>query len=114
MIVLADTSIRMDHFRRGDLRLAQYLDRGDVVMHPFVIGELVLGNVPKIAEVIEDLQTLPKAEVAGNEEVLRFISHRKLSGSAAVGLAPETLLWTRGRRLNAVAQSLSLAVEIRE
>ena len=48
MMVLADTSIWIDHFRRSDLRLTRFLDRGDVVMHPFVIGELVLGYVPRI------------------------------------------------------------------
>jgi hypothetical protein len=124
MNVLVDTSIWIDHFRRGDLRLAQYLDRGEVVMHPFIIGELVLGHLPKIADMIEDLQTLAKAGLAGNDEVITFISQRKLSGSgigyvdahllAAAALVPETLLWTRDKRLNAVAQSLSLAVEIRE
>ena len=49
VMVLADTSIWIDHFRRSDLRLAQFLDRGDIAMHPFVIGELLLGHVPKIA-----------------------------------------------------------------
>jgi len=124
MIVLADTSVWIDHFRRSDPRLARYLDRGDVVMHPFVIGELVLGSVPRIAEMIEDLQTLPKANLAGPDEVLKFIAHRKLSGSgigyvdahllAAAALVPETFLWTRDKRLHAAARSLSLAAEIRE
>jgi predicted nucleic acid-binding protein len=124
MIVLADTSIWIDHFRRGDLKLAQFLDRGDVVMHPFVIGELALGHVPKFAEMIDDLQTIPKAIVANADEVLIFISDRKLSGSgigyvdahllAAAALGPETLVWTRDKRLNAVAQSLSLAAKIGE
>jgi predicted nucleic acid-binding protein len=123
-MILADTSIWIDHFRRSDLRLARLLDRGDVVMHPFVIGELVLGYVPRIAEMIEDLRTLPKAIVAGTDEVLKFIAHRKLSGSgigyvdahllAAAALGLETCLWTHDKRLNAAAQSLSLAAEIRE
>ena len=123
MIVLADTSIWIDHFRRGDLKLAQFLDRGDVVMHPFVIGELALGHVPKFAEMIDDLQTIPKA-MANADEVLKLISDRKLSGSgigyvdahllAAAALGSETLVWTRDKRLNAVAQSLSLAAKIGE
>jgi predicted nucleic acid-binding protein len=123
-MILADTSIWIDHFRRSDLRLARLLDRGDVVMHPFVLGELALGYVPRIAEMIEDLRTLPKAIVADTDEVLKFIAHRKLSGSsigyvdahllAAVALAPETFLWTGEKRLHAAAQSLSLAAEIQE
>jgi predicted nucleic acid-binding protein len=123
-MILADTSIWIDHFRRSDLRLGRFLDRGDVVMHPFVLGELALGYVPRIAEMIEDLRTLPRAIVADTDEALKFIAHRKLSGSgigyvdahplAAVALAPETFLWTRDKRLHTAAQSLSLAAEIQE
>jgi predicted nucleic acid-binding protein len=124
MMVLADTSIWIDHFRRSDLRLAQLLERGDVAMHPFVIGELLLGRVPRIAEMIDDLNTLPKATVASPDEVLTFIAARRLPGSgigyvdahllAAAALTPEASIWTRDKRLLAAAQSLSLAAEIRE
>jgi hypothetical protein len=124
MMVLADTSIWIDHFRRRDLRLAQFLDRGDIIMHPFVIGELLLGYVPKIAEMIDDLTALPKAIVASADEVLQFISDRKLPGSgigyvdahllAAAALTPEASIWTRDKRLLAAAQLLSLAADVRE
>jgi predicted nucleic acid-binding protein len=123
-MILADTSIWIDHFRRGDLGLVRFLGRGEIVMHPFVLGELALGFVPRIAAMMEDLRTLPKAIVADPDEVLRFIAHRRLSGSgigyvdahllAAVALAPETRLWTRGRRLHTAALSLALAAEIQE
>jgi predicted nucleic acid-binding protein len=123
-MILADTSIWIDHFRRSDSRLARFLDHGDVVMHPFVLGELALGYVPKIAEMIEDLRTLPKAAVADPDEVLEFIAHRALSGSgigyvdahllASAALAPETFLWTRDKRLHTAAHSLSLAADIQE
>jgi len=122
MMVLADTSIWMDHFRRGDRQLVQFLDRGDVVMHPFVIGELALGSVSKSTPMMDDLHDLPKAIVANMDEILKFIIDRKLSGSgigyvdahllAAAALASETFVWTRDKRLQAVAQSLSLAAEI--
>ena len=92
-------------------------------MHPFVIGELLLGHVPKIAEMFDDLEKLPKATVASAHEVLEFISSRKLSGSgigyvdahllAAAALTPETFVWTRDKRLLAAAQLLSLAADIR-
>jgi predicted nucleic acid-binding protein len=124
MMVLVDTSVWIDHFRRGDLRLAGFLDRGNAVMHPFVLGELTLGHLSGIAEVIDDLRRLPKAAVANTDEVLEFIVDRKLPGSgigyvdvhllAAAALVPETLVWTRDRRLLAAAQSLSLAAEFRE
>jgi predicted nucleic acid-binding protein len=124
MIVLADTSIWIDHFRRGDRQLVQFLDRGDVVMHPFVIGELALGSVTKLAAMLDDLHDLPKAAVANADETLKFITERKLSGSgigyvdahllAAAALVPETFVWTRDKRLKSVAQSLSLAADIHE
>jgi predicted nucleic acid-binding protein len=122
MMVLADTSIWIDHFRRDDRQLVQFLDRGDVVMHPFVIGELALGSVSKSAAMMDDLHDLPKAVMANTNEILKFIADRKLSGSgigyvdahllAAAALASETFVWTRDKRLHAVAQSLSLAAEI--
>jgi len=92
-------------------------------MHPFVVGELLLGNV-KITKMVDDLNALPKAAVASDVEVLKFIVERKLPGSgigyidahllAATALTPETAIWTRDKRLRAVARSLSLAAEIRK
>jgi predicted nucleic acid-binding protein len=124
MMVLADTSIWIDHFRRGDLRLAQLLDRGEVAMHPFVVGELLLGRALGADDLMGDLNTLPKTAVASFDEVLKFISDRKLPGSgigyvdahllAAAALTAETLIWTRDKRLLAVARSLSLATEMGE
>lgn len=124
MRLLVDTSIWIDHFRRGDRQLAGFLEQGDVVVHPFVIGELALGHVPRIAEMIDDLTMLPKALVATTDEVLQFISDRKLQGSgigyvdahllAATALTPETSLWTRDKRALAAAQALSLAAKIPE
>jgi predicted nucleic acid-binding protein len=123
-MVLVDTSIWIDHFRRSDSQLSRLLERGDIVMHPFTIGELLLGRVPRIAEMIDDLNILPKAVVASTDEILRFISNRKLPGSgigyvdahllAAATLTPETSVWTRDKRLLAAAQSLSLAAEFPE
>jgi len=124
MPVLADTSIWIDHFRRSNLQLAEFLHRGDIVVHPFIIGELVLGKVAKIAEMIDFLHLLPKTIVASVDEILEFIAKRKLSGSgigyvdvhllAAAALMPETLLWTRDKKLRAAAQALSLAARISE
>jgi hypothetical protein len=119
-VILADTSIWIDHFRRGDSQLVRFLERGDVLMHPFVIGELVLGKSTN-TDIVDDLGDLPKAAVATPDEIIGFITTRKLAGRgigyvdahllAAAALAPETLLWTRDRRLRAVAQSLALAFD---
>ena len=63
----------------------------------------------------DDLHTIPKAIVANTDEVLKFISDRKLSGSGIgyvdvhlpAALTSETFLWTRHKRLHAAAQLLS-------
>ena len=124
MVVLADTSIWIDHFRRSDLRLVEFLNRDEVVMHPFVAGELLLGHVSKSTAIVDDLRLLPQTKVASADEVLQFIADRKLSGSgigyvdvhllAAATLTPEAFLWTRDKRLHAAAVSLSLAAKIQE
>lgn len=124
MKVLADTSIWIDHFRRSDAALQECLDRGDVVMHPFIIGELLLGHVPRIAEMMKDLKSLPRTNVASSDEVLEFIARRELPGSgigyvdahllAAAALTPEVAVWTRDRRLLAAAQLLGLGINLPE
>lgn len=123
MMILVDTSIWIDHLRGSGRQLARLLDRGEVAMHPFVVGELVLGNV-KVTKLIDDLNALPKAAVASDGEVLEFIAERKLPGSGigyvdahllvATALTTETAIWTRDKRLLAIARSLSLAADIRE
>lgn len=122
MKVLADTSIWIDHFRRTDMQLVGLLDHGDVVVHPFVIGELLLGRVSKASDMLDELNLLPKATIASNDEVLELIVKRKLSGLgigyvdvhllASTILTVEASIWTRDKRLLAAAQSLKLAADI--
>ena len=81
MTVLADTSIWIDHFRRTEPPLVQLLDRSEVVMHPFVLGELALGHVPGIGRMIDDLSRLPQATTASANEVLKFIVGSKIVGT---------------------------------
>src|SRR5947199_3143910 len=94
-------------------------------MHPFVIGELLLGRVPRIAEMMADLKSVRSANVASSDEVLEFIARRKLPGSdigyyvdahllAAAALTPEVTVWTRDKRLQAAAQLLGLEVRLPE
>lgn len=122
MRVLADRSIWIDYFRREDPRLTSLLDQGDIVIHPFVIGELVLGRVSKISHMLDDLNTLPKATIASNDEVLELIVKRKLSGLgigyvdahllASTMLTIEASIWTRDKRLLAAAKALKLAADV--
>jgi predicted nucleic acid-binding protein len=121
-VILVDTSVWIDHLRRVDQILMDLLDRGLVVVHPFVIGELAVGDLRPRDAVLEGLQKLRRIAVADDEEVLRFIEQRRLFGHglgyidvhllAATCLTPETSLWTHDKRLSAAAEHLSLAARI--
>ena len=118
-MILVDTSVWIDHLRANDERLSQLLMDGQVLVHPFVTGELALGNLKNRDEVLMMMQDLPQATVATVAEVLRLIKMQNLFGLgigyidahllAAVTLAPGTRLWTRDRRLGAASARLGLA-----
>lgn len=115
-MILVDTSVWVDHLRRGDAVLIELLERSTVVMHPFVVGELACGTLRNRASILELLQALPVAVVATAEEVLSFVHARALHGKgigyvdvhllASVALTPNTTLWTRDARLCRVAEGL--------
>jgi predicted nucleic acid-binding protein len=121
-VILVDTSIWVDHLRVGDERLAALLDGGEVLAHPFVIGELALGNLRQRNVFLSDLLRLRQADVASDEEVLRLIEREKLFGRrigyvdahllAAARLTADTKLWTRDRTLNTTAAQLGLAAAL--
>ncbi|HYZ40478.1 MAG TPA: type II toxin-antitoxin system VapC family toxin [Stellaceae bacterium] len=118
-MILADTSVWIDHLRVGDAVLGDFLDRGRVLGHPFVTGELALGNLKQRDIVLRALRRLPQATVASHEEVLRLVKRQPLYGLgigyvdahllAAIRLTAGAKLWTRDRRLRTVAAQLGLA-----
>ena len=79
-MILVDTTVWVDHLRRGNARLVDLLERSVVVMHPFVVGELACGNLRERESILELLQDLPAAVVASPEEVLMFIERHGLHG----------------------------------
>lgn len=118
-MILVDTSVWVAHLRAGDERLAALLDSGDVLAHPFVIGELALGSLRRRDAFLDDLRDLPRAGVATDDDVLQFIERQSLFGRgigyvdahllAAARLTPEAKLWTYDRNLQRVAAELGLA-----
>ena len=120
-MILVDTSIWVDHLRSGESRLADLLDRSQVLAHPFVIGELACGNLRNRDEILRLLGDLPQSPVASSEEALHFIEHNQLMGQgigyidihllAATALAGDALLWTADKPLKKVASGLQLAID---
>jgi predicted nucleic acid-binding protein len=120
-VILVDTSVWVDHLRRRDQALAELLDLGLVLVHPFVIGELALGRFRQREIILEALLQLPRTVVATDGEVLAFISRQKLFGRGigyvdvhllvAVRLTTGSKLWTRDRRLLETAHGLRLAFD---
>ena len=121
-MILVDTSVWIDHLRRGDAELMKLLNAGQVLTHRFVIGELALGSLQNRNIVLSTLQNLPQVTVASDEEVLHFIESRALFGTgigyidahllAAVRLSPGTLIWTRDKRLLAESVRLGLCMNL--
>jgi predicted nucleic acid-binding protein len=68
-VILIDTSVWADHLRTGNARLGGLLDSGGVLGHPFVSGELALGNLRQRGFVLSALRDLPQATVATDEGV---------------------------------------------
>ena len=118
-MILVDTSVWIDHLRRGTRVLAGLLNAGRALGHPFVAGEVALGTLSARGVVLDALLNLPQATRAADEEVLRFIENERLYGLgigyvdahllAATRLTPGAALWTHDGRLAAAAERLGVA-----
>jgi predicted nucleic acid-binding protein len=118
-MILADTSVWIYYFREDLPELAERLRRSVVVMHPFVVGELACGNFSNRDATLELLQQLRSVTVAEHDEVLSFVRARKLYGRGigyvdahllAAAAIERCQLWTKDKRLHAVAVTLGVAV----
>jgi hypothetical protein len=119
-MILLDSSIWIDHLRRVETRVVEFLADGQVLVHPFVVAEVALGSLARRDVVIEVLEALPQAPIALHHEVMTLIEYERLFGlgigyidvhllaSARLSGAP---LWTRDRRLHAAADRLGVAAE---
>lgn len=121
-MILADTSVWVDYFRKGDAKLARHLDAGNIAMHPYVLIELMLGHLPNRGENLTYLELLPMTKVANEDEVRRMIAAHSLFRRgigfvdahlvASTLITPETFLWSRDRRLRNVAGELGVGAEL--
>ena len=119
-MILIDTSVWVDHLRVGNPTLVHFLEAGTVLTHPFIVGEIALGNLRQRVAVLSALSDLPGARVATDAEVLHFIDGCRLFGHgigyvdahvlAAVQLTPGAGLWTYDKHLHRAAQRLGMSL----
>lgn len=117
-MIIVDTAVWIDHLRDGDRELAWLLEHGGVLAHPWVTGELALGSLRGRDEILRLLDELPQAQVATPAELLAFIGDHELyrlgigyvdAQLLAATMLTGAVLWTRDRRLLAVAEGLGIA-----
>jgi predicted nucleic acid-binding protein len=120
-MTLVDTSVWIDHFRGAPASrgLAELLEAGEVVIHPFVRGEIALGHLGRRrAQVLRDLTLLPCVALVPDDDVLHMVEARRLAGSGigwvdahllASALHAGGVLWTHDDRLSRVVSRLGIA-----
>jgi predicted nucleic acid-binding protein len=117
-LILADTSVWIDHLRSGNKELRQHLNQAQIVIHPCIIAELALGSLQERTKILAWLDLLPQVRMAQLSEVRLMIEARRLYSLgigltdahliASVFINSSTLLWTRDKRLRTVAEGLGI------
>jgi len=121
-MILADTSIWVDHLRNRNPDMEQLLGRGQIVMHPFIVAEISLGSLRNRKRMLDDLEALLEVNVAALGEVRHMIEAHSLY-SKGIGLTdahliasclmtPGTQLWTCDSALKKVAAALGILVNL--
>jgi predicted nucleic acid-binding protein len=120
-VILVDTSVWIDHLRRGNDTLAALLEEGSVVGHPFVTGELACGSLRNRREILSLLDGLPQSMIAEHTEVLRFLESHRLMGRGlgyvdvhllASVMLEGALIWTLDKQLAEIAGRLAIAAQV--
>lgn len=116
---LIDTSVWVDHIRAAEPEVVATLRARRALMHPFVLGEIALGNLAERERTLTRLAALRRPALADDGMVFELIDRERLYGSgvgyvdahllASTLLTPQARLWTRDRRLAAAAERLGVA-----
>ncbi len=118
-MILADTSVWIDHLSKPNEVVSRLLRDKKIVLHPFVIGEIALGNLRNRQAILSNLLELRTLRVSAEQDVLSVIEINSLYGMgigyvdchllAAADLA-RARLWTTDKRLAAAAQKMGLSI----
>ena len=121
-MILADSSVWVDHFSRGNAALATVVEQQALLCHPFVVGELACGDLRPRGPRLHELQMLPSAPVMRHQEVLALIERHRLMASGiswvdahllGSTLLAGALLWTFDKPLARAAAKLSVLAQPR-
>ena len=116
-MVLVDTSVWVSHLREGEVGLEKLLVDGEVICHPFIVGELACGNLKNRLEILTYLQSLPMTILAEDEEVLKFIENNHLMGKGlgyidihliASAVLTDVPVWTFDKTLDKIAKKIGI------
>ena len=118
-MILADSSIWIDHFKVTNLALVRAIREQQLRLHPYVIGELALGSLHQRDLAIGRLNLFRQLPVAQHQDVMILIEERRLF-SRGIGyvdthllasclIAGNCKLLTRDRRLRETAEQLGIA-----
>ena len=121
-MILADTSVWVDHLRNGSAEMESCLRQGLIAMHPFIVAEISLGSLKNRRQVLADMEALLEVKVAQLSEVREMIEVRGLYSKgigltdahmiASCLLTPGTQLWTRDAAMGKVALALGVLANL--
>ena len=117
-MVIVDTSVWVDHLRRKNARLIDVLQQQHILQHPYVTGELALGQLQQRTKILGYLDALPEAPLANNAELRQLIEEQEIF-ALGIGLIDAHLLasamlaraslWTLDKKLVQIARAMGLA-----
>ncbi|MGC1461189.1 MAG: type II toxin-antitoxin system VapC family toxin [Terracidiphilus sp.] len=121
-MILADTTVWVEHLRSHNREMERCLNTGQIAMHPFVVAEIALGSLQNRRKRLEDMESLLSVEVAQLSEVRHMLEAHSLYSKgigltdahmiASCLLTPGTQLWTRDAAMEKVARALGIHVNL--
>lgn len=120
-MIIVDTSVWIDHLRQSNPELEEALLGNSILLHAFVLGEIALGSISNRRDILEEMQQMPFANKAEEDEIIDLIEREHFFGSgigyvdahliASTLLQTDCKLWTRDKRLEAIAHRLGIAYQ---
>jgi predicted nucleic acid-binding protein len=119
-MILVDTSVWIRFLANREphaTRLDELLERGDVLAHDLVYGELLIGDRGGRPVLLTNYRMLSRAATVPHEEVVELVRARKLHGRGigwvdahllASALVTDSALWTTDPRLASLAAELGV------